>query len=231
VKKLLVIAALCAALSGGSGAHAADECDGLMVCVPVAGPWVVVPTGRSVPRPTVEWQLTCPRGYIVGGLDARLSDRGIDISFIGNLGSPVNPGITTARSVVFVGSYVGTTAQAPTFRPYVGCMPASGGGRIPTAVQAVLKPGHPTVRRVQSARVVPGTKTVASTCRARETLVGASHAVGFGMPEPPSATVTSMASAAHTVRGRRVVVSARGDAELGRIRAVVQAHAVCSSAK
>jgi hypothetical protein len=231
VKKLLVIAALCAALSGGSGAHAADECDGLMVCVPVAGPWVVVPTGRSVPRPTVEWQLTCPRGYIVGGLDARLSDRGIDISFIGSLGSPVNPGITTARSVVFVASYVGTTARAPTFRPYVGCMPSSGGGRIPTAVQAVLKPGHPTVRRVQTARVVPGTKTVASTCRARETLVGASHAIGFGMPEPPSATVTSMASAARTVRGRRIVVSARGDAELGRIRAVVQAHAVCSSAR
>jgi hypothetical protein len=143
----------------------------------------------------------------------------------------VNPGITTARSVVFVASYVGTTARAPTFRPYVGCMPSSGGGRIPTAVQAVLKPGHPTVRRVQTARVVPGTKTVASTCRARETLVGASHAIGFGMPEPPSATVTSMASAARTVRGRRIVVSARGDAELGRIRAVVQAHAVCSSAR
>ena len=71
--KLLVLAGLCAALTAGAGpAQAADECDGLMVCVPVAGPWVVVPTAASFPRPQVEYQLTCPRGYIVGGTDARV---------------------------------------------------------------------------------------------------------------------------------------------------------------
>jgi hypothetical protein len=227
MKKLLVMAALCAALSGGSGAQAADECDGLMVCVPVAGPWVIVPTGSSVPRPRVEYQLTCPRGYIVGGLDARLGDRGINVTFIGKLGSPVNPGITTSRSVVFVASYVGATARAPSFRPFIGCMPASGGGGIPTAYGAV-KPGEPTIRRVGRVRVLPGTSTVASACRARETLVDASHAVAFGTPTPPSASVIGTVTAARAVRGRRVVVSVRGDAELGRIRAVVQVHAVCS---
>jgi hypothetical protein len=232
VKKLLIIAALSAVLTAGSGpAQAADECDGLMVCVPVSGPWVVVPTSRTVPRPTVEYQLTCPRGYIVGGLDAELSDRGIDISFIGSVGSPVNPGITTGRSVVFVAAYVGTTAQTPTFRPYVGCMPASGGGRIPTSVRKILKPGQPTTRRVRRARVVPGANTVVSTCRAGETLVGASHAVGLGTRTPPSAAVIENVTAAQVVRGRRVVVSARGNAELGRIRAIVQAHAVCSGVK
>jgi hypothetical protein len=227
MKKLLVMAALCAALSGGSGAQAADECDGLMVCVPVAGPWVIVPTGSSVPRPRVEYQLTCPRGYIVGGLDARLGDRGINVTFIGKLGSPVNPGITTSRSVVFVASYVGATARAPSFRPFIGCMPASGGGGIPTAYGAV-KPGEPTIRRVGRVRVLPGTSTVASACRARETLVDASHAVAFGTPTPPSASVIGTVTAARAVRGRRVVVSVRGDAELGRIRAIVQVHAVCS---
>ena len=208
MKKLLVIAALSALLTAGSGpAQAADECDGLMVCVPVSGPWVVVPTSRAVPRPKVEYQLTCPRGYIVGGLDAELSDRGIDISFIGSIGSPVNPGITTGRSVVFVASYVGAMAPAPTFRPYVGCMPASGGGGIPTALK-IVKPGQPTVRRVRRVRVLPGTTTVASACRARETLVDATHAVGFarrgrqrqrdgdcdrfpGRARPPSAGVGS----------------------------------------
>jgi hypothetical protein len=228
VKKLLVIAAFCAALSGGSGAQAADECDGLMVCVPVAGPWVVVPTGTSVPRPRVEYQLTCPRGYIVGGVDARLSHRGIDVTFIGKLGSPINPGITTSRSVVFVASYVGATVSTPTFRPFIGCMPASGGGGgIPTAVGAV-KPGQPTVRRVRSARVRPGSSTVASSCRRREALVDASHAFAFRTAQPPSASLIAMVGGTRAVSGQRVVVSARGNAELGRIRALVQVHAVCS---
>ena len=116
VKKLLILGGLCALMAGSAPAQAADECDGLMVCVPVAGPWVSVPVGTSVPRPHVEYQLRCPRGHIVGGLDAEVSDRGIDITFIGELGSPVNPGITTSRSVVFVASYVGATARAPTFQ-------------------------------------------------------------------------------------------------------------------
>jgi hypothetical protein len=227
VRKLLVIAALCALTAGSAPARAADECDGLMVCVPVAGPWVVVPVGSSVPRPRVDYQLTCPRGYIVGGLDARLSDRGIDVSFVGKLGSPVNPGITTSRSVVFVASYVGATARAPSFRPFIGCMPSSGGGRIPTAV-GVVKPGDPTIRRVRTVRMRPGTGTVASACRAREVLVGASHAFGFRTSRPPSASVIGTVSASRTVRGNRLLVSVRGDAELGTIRAVVQIHAVCS---
>jgi hypothetical protein len=231
VKKLIVIAAFCAALSGGGGAQAADECDGLMVCVPVAGPWVVVPTATSVPRQRVEYQLTCPRGYVVAGVDARLSDRGIDVTFIGKLGSPINPGITTGRSVTFVASYVGTTVSTPTFRPFVGCMPASGGGGgIPTAVGA-LKPGEPTTRRVKAARVRPGSRAVASGCRRGELLVDASHAFAFRMAQPPSATVIGMVTGTRAVRGQRVVVSAQGDAELGRIRAIVQVHAICSKVR
>ena len=86
-----VFVALVATLVTASSAGGANECDGLMVCVPVAGPWVVVPISGGVPRPRVEYQLTCPRGHIVGGLDARLSDRAIDVNFLGTLGSPVNP--------------------------------------------------------------------------------------------------------------------------------------------
>ena len=62
-------AALVLALPAG----AANECAGLQVCVPVAGPWVVVPAGHHRAALAVEWQLTCPRRHIVGGLDARLS--------------------------------------------------------------------------------------------------------------------------------------------------------------
>lgn len=229
MRKVLLLAALSAALTAGSGpAQAADECEGLMVCVPVAGPWVVVPTGSGVPRPRVEYQLSCPRGYIVGGLDAELSDRGIDISFIGTLGSPVNPGITTSRSVVFVASYVGSSAAVATFRPHIGCMPSSGGGgRIPTAV-GIVKPGRPTVRRVRTVRVRPGTQTVARGCAPREVLVDASHAVAFATRRPPTATAVGLVRARRAVRGNRVVATVEANAELGTIRAVAQVHAVCS---
>ena len=225
---LLVVAAAVMAVGVGS-AGAARECDGLMVCVPIAGPWVVVPTASSAPRPEVQFHLSCPRNYIVGGTDAVLSQRGIDVGFLGRLGSPVNPGITTARAVVFVGSYTGANARGPTFRPHIGCMPASGGGgRVPTSV-GVVRPGEPATRRVRTIRVRPGSTTVSARCNANERLVGAAHAFGFLMRRPPSASLVSSVSGSRSLSGSRVVVRVRGDAELGDVRAVVQVQAVCVS--
>ncbi|HUF00977.1 MAG TPA: hypothetical protein VMN35_01005 [Gaiellaceae bacterium] len=227
--RLLLLATLAAPLLlAVEQAQAADECEGLMVCVPVAGPWVVVPTASGPSRPEVRYQLTCPRGYVVGGVDAELSHRAIDVSFLGRLGSPVNPGISTSRSAVFVASFVGSSARAPTFRPHIGCIPAAGSGiRVPTAVTQ-LPPGQPTTRRVRTVRVRPGTVTVAQACTARERLVGASHAIGFFRRTPPSTSLVATVSGTRTVRGGRVVVRARGDAELGGVRAVVQVHALCA---
>ncbi len=232
MRRLLAVWALVvavAALTVGAGpVGAASECDGLQVCVPVAGPWVVVPTGSAVPRSRAEYQLTCPRRYVVGGLDAELTHRAIDVGFLGALGSPVNPGITTSRSAVFVGSFVGRSTRAPSFRPHIGCMPAAGGGvRVPTAV-AAFPPGRPTVRRVRTVRVRPGSVTVVQACAARERLVGASHAFGFFTRRPPSPSLAASVSAKQAVRDGRVVVTVRGDAELGGVRAVVQVHAVCA---
>ena len=72
---LWVVVVAGVALAVAAPAGGADECEGLMVCVPVAGPWVVVPASTSIPRQRVEYQLTCPRAHVVGGLDARLSVR------------------------------------------------------------------------------------------------------------------------------------------------------------
>ncbi len=217
-----------AALAVAAPAGGANECDGLMVCVPVAGPWVVVPAATGVPRQRVEFQLTCPRGHVVGGLDARLSVRAIDVGFIGTLGSPVNPGITTSRSAVFLGTYVGRLAGAPTFRPFIGCMPAAGGGsRVPTSVSQ-LRPGRPVTRRVRSVRVRPGTTTVVQRCVSGERLVGGSHAFGFSTRTPPSASLVRSVSGSQQISGESVVVRVRGDAELAGVRAVVQVHALCS---
>lgn len=227
------LVAVVAALATASSAGGANECDGLMVCIPVAGPWVVVPVSGGVPRPRVEYQLTCPRGHIVGGLDARISDRAIDVNFLGTLGSPVNPGISTSRSVVFVASYVGASARAPTFKPFVGCMPAAGGGaRVPTSVSA-FPPGRPTERRVKTARMRPGeaTVTVTQRCAARERLVGASHAVAFATRTPPSASLVEGVSTGQSVRGREVVVTVRADFEAGDLRPLVQVHALCAVAR
>jgi hypothetical protein len=228
VRTLWALVVAGAALAVAAPAGGANECDRDKVCVTVAGPWVVVPASTSVPRERVEFQLTCPRGHVVGGLDARLSVRAIDVGFIGTLGSPVNPGITTSRSAVFLGTYVGRSAAAPTFRPFIGCMPSAGGGsRVPTSVSQ-LRPGRPVTRRVKSVRVRPGTTTVVQRCVSGERLVGGSHAFGFSTRTPPSASLVRSVSGSQEISGESVVVRVRGDAELAGVRAVVQVHALCS---
>jgi hypothetical protein len=231
---LVVIAAGSAWLAVGAGpAAATNECRGLLVCVPVRGPWVVVPTGSGAPRPRVEFQLTCPRGFLVGGLDAELSDRAIDVTFAGRLGSPVNPGITTSRRAVFVASYVGGAASTPTFRPHIGCVPArGGGGRIPTAAVKVFPPGQPTVRRVRTVRLRPGaTRRVTQGCAVAERLVSGGHAVGFYTRRPPDSRLVSSVQASRTVRSAGVTVVARSGSGLRGTKAIVQVAAVCAGGR
>ena len=158
MRLLAVVIVAASALAAGVGsAGATNECRGLNPCVPVAGPWVLVDVADRVPRPHVQYQLRCPQGFIVAGVDAELTDRRIDFSFYGRSGSPIGPGTTTSRTIVFNASYVGTTARAPSFRPHIGCIQARGGGtRVPTAVMAVVPPGEPTVRRVRTFTIRPG---------------------------------------------------------------------------
>ena len=213
-----------AALTVAPSAGATSECRGLNPCVAVAGPWVVVPTSRSVPRPQVQYQLTCPPRFIVGGMDAELTDPSIDVAFLGTSGAPVAPGVSTSRSVVFVASYVGDRPNAPTFRPHIGCIPATGGGtRTPTGVRKVTPPGHPTTRRVVTGRV-RGQSTFDATCRADEQMVGWYSAKGFATAAPPSAAVIASLSTKTTVGKRSVSVLARA----GRGQGIVQVGAICA---
>ena len=233
MRRLLVLfAAAVPALAASVPAvgAATNECRGLQVCVPVAGPWVVVPTTRSVPRPTVRFQLSCPEGHVVGGLDAELTDRSIDVSFAARLGSPVNPGISTERSALFSALYAGTTARVASFRPHIGCIPsAGGGGRIPTALHAVFPPGTPTVRRAATVRVQAGEiRTVVRRCRPRERLLDGWHALAFRSGTPPTAEQVAALSANRSVRGNRVVASARGGFALAAIRGLIQVGAICA---
>lgn len=223
---LLVGAAVAAGLASPAGAT--NECRGFQVCAPVAGPWVVVPTATTFPRPTAKWQLTCPKGFVVGGLDAELTDRWIDVSFEALVGSPVNPGITTKRSALFTATSVAGPPRTASFRPHIGCLPASGGGsRIPT-VAHVVPPGHPAVHRVWTVRVLPGAQVVRRSCLAGETLVNASHAVAFYGRTPPGTSLVKGVHAAQAVRAGHVAVSIRADGAVANVRAVVQLDLTCA---
>lgn len=225
----LVVAAAAGALAAfAAPAGATNECRGFQVCAPVAGPWVVVPTGTTVPRPHVEYQLSCPKGFVVGGLDAELTDRAIDVSFEAILGSPVNPGITTRRAALFSGRVVAGPPRTASFRPHIGCLPAAGGGsRIPTAAH-VVPPGHPSVRRVWNVNVHPGVQVVRKACVSGETLVSATHAVGFFGATPPGAQLVHAVHASRAVRDGRVKVTIRAGRPAASTRAVVQLDLTCA---
>ena len=236
MKRALAALAVATAVAAGGAApaHATNECRGLQVCVRVAGPWVSVPAPASVPRPRVEFQLSCPRGYIVGGLDAERSDRAVDVSFLGKLGSPVNPGVTTSRAAVFVATYAGRAAAAPTFRPHIGCIPSSGGGGgpVPYLSPAAAAPSQTTIRRVTTLHVRAGsTQRAVRTCAAGERLVSGGHAVGFYTSRPPSAALVSAVRARQQLSADRVTATVHSTVAVAGVRTIVQLAAVCGGGR
>jgi hypothetical protein len=230
VKRALVLAAALAAVAATAApARATNECRGLQVCVKVRGPWVVVPAELGASRSGAQFQLSCPRGFIAGGLDAELSDRAIDLDFFGLLGSPVGPGTTTSRSVVFRGVYTGSSPRTPTFRPHVGCVPTGGGGSGPVPYRRLqaFPPGQPTIRRVRTVRLRAGSVRAVAACGAGERLISGWHAVGFYTASAPSAALVQSVSAVRASRANRVEVRVRAGVAVGGVRAIVQVGAVC----
>ena len=231
MRRLVLAVAILAAVAatGASPAGATNECRGLQVCVRVAGPWVVVPTALTAPRPRVDFQLSCPRGYVIGGLDAELSDRAIDVDFLGKLGSPVNPGVTTATAALFRGTFTGNAPRGPSFRPHLGCLPAAGGGSgpVPYRRPGAFPPGEPTIRRVRTVRLHPGNVSAVTTCGASERLISAWHALAFYTNSAPKQALIQSVSATRSAQGRRVTVRVRSAAAVQGVRAVVQVGAVC----
>ena len=204
-------------------AGATNECRGLQVCVPVVGPWVVTAAGAET-----RYALACPKRFVVGGLDAELTSRSLDVSFRGALGSPVNPGVTTSSTAVFLGRLLGSGAPAA-FRPHIGCIPASGGGsRFPT-VHRVFPPGRPLAPTIEQIPVSPGTHRYAERCAAHKTLAGATHAVGFYTQGAPGVAQLRAVSVEQRIAGGRVLVTVRAGALQG-ARAVVQVDLDCAVA-
>lgn len=220
-------AAALAALSTPGAALATNECDGLDVCISVPGPWVAVAGSPGGQLRTVEYQLACPRGSIAGGLDAIVPDEALGVRFLGSLGSPVNPGITTGRAVVFVGWWA---RRGPAvFRPILGCIPSSGGGgRGTTAVDPAKS--KPPVRLVRTVRLRDRrAASLVVACRPGERLVGSSHAVAFRGRRAPTNRELTNVSVERAQRRGKVIVHVRRGIELPRsTRVEVQVHAICA---
>jgi len=224
VRRLVLTAAVAAAALAtvAAPAGATNECKGLQVCVPIAGPWVLTSPGAEV-----QYQLACPHGFVVAGLDAELSERGIDVSFQGALGSPVNPGITTSTAAVFLGRLVSGSAIAPSFQPHIGCIPASGGGqRFPTAYHA-FPPGRPLLPEMTEIGVAPGTHRYVQRCAAGERLSSATHAIAFYTSTPPTRQLAASVSATQAVRNGRLHLTVHATPAVLEVRAVVQVDLVC----
>ena len=213
----VVAAAIVLACVASGAVGATNECKGLQVCVPVAGPWVVASGAQ------VSFQLACPAHFVVAGLDAELSRSGIDVTFRGSLGSPVNPGITTSRSVEFLGRLLVGGAPA-TFRSHIGCVPASGGGeRFPT----VHRPAPALVPTAIEIAVRPGLHRYVERCAAGRRLTGATHAVGFYTAAPPAPALVESVTVSQGVHAGLVRLAVRAGALPG-VRAVVQVELDCS---
>ena len=232
MKGLVVLAVLLVAPAAADDARAAGECRGLDVCVSAPGPWVAVPPAAVRRASVVHYQLTCPKRHIVGGLDAVRSDPRIDVKFLGSLGSPVNPGITTGRSVVFVATYA--RGRWTSFRPFIGCIPQSGGGGRQTtsytpSAPAAVRP-RPPERRVWTLRVRPGTpRSLDARCAPTERLVGSSHAVGFRRKAAPSAAMMAGVRVERSEQDVGAGVSAERSAAVPRgTRVEVQLHLLCA---
>jgi hypothetical protein len=226
VKRLLALVTLGAAAAAASAvpASATNECRGLQVCVPVAGPWVLASPGQ------VEFQLACPKKFVIGGLDAEASNHGIDIGFVGSLGSPVNPGITTSTSAIFLGRLVRGRDLAASFRPHIGCIPASGGGPRGQTAYHAFAPGKPSVRHVTRFVVQPGrTRHYVEQCARNGRLAAATHAIGFFGDAPPAASLARSVRVVQTVHAGRVSLTIRAGRALAGGRAVVQLDLVCAA--
>ena len=224
-----VVAVAAAALTAGP-AGAADECNGLRVCLPVDGPWVVVDARGA------DWELSCPLpSYVIGGTDARVATRDVDVSFRAEIGSPIGPGVTTGRSVDFHGIRTGGGGSS-SFQPFIGCIPSSGGGgRALTAYTAGppgFKVAKPLVSVAVTAEILSPTQIVRASCPASTRLIGATHAVGFDQPFPPSGTQRAAVHVRRTVVEGVVVARVSATRDAGPVSVVqVQVRALCTRAR
>ena len=235
MKRLLALAAFLILLAVPAAVAQSPPrvCEGLTICSPIAGPWVIVP-GPSPPRRA---RRRCglaagmPDGF-VGGLDARVANPWVEVHFPGLMGSPVNPGITTRRSTVFEATSVGPAGVPSSFIPFAGCIPAEGGPRTPTGVGSTAAPqqlGPGPIRRVVRVVEVRQQRVRAGlTCKRGQRLVGAEASAGiFAAIHPTRRQLDKVHLTRQLTNDHVWITVTRGDLA-ARIPVQVQIHALCA---
>ena len=230
----VVVVAVCAV--PGAFARQAQApprvCEGLTICSPVAGPWVIVPGPVPPNREgTAVWQLGCPDGF-VGGLDARVANPWIEVRFPGLMGSPINPGITTRRTTVFEATSVGPAGRPSSFIPFVGCIPAEGGPRTPTGVGSAARPEQlgsgPITRRVRVVEVRQQRVRAGLACKPGLRLVDWGAAAGiYTALHPTPRQLTKVHLTTQLIKDHVWITVTRTDLPSA-LAVQVQIHALCT---
>jgi len=230
----LLLGALAAVVAVPSASAQAPPrvCEGLTICSPVAGPWVVVPGPVPPARTsTAVWLLGCPDGF-VGGLDARVANPWVQIRFPGLMGSPVNPGITTRRDTVFFATSVGRPGQTSSFIPFIGCVPAEGGPRTPTGVGSVQRPEQlgtgPIIRIVRPVEVRQPRVRAGLACQRGQRLVDWAASIGiYTALHPTRSQLDKVHVTTQLIKEHVWITATRSDLS-PRIPVQVQIHVLCT---
>lgn len=221
-----VVAALAVVVAWPAAGGAANECQGLIVCIPVTGPWVLVRQGTPS-----QYLLTCPAGAVVGGLDAVATSTAVHVDFVGQVGAPVSPGVTTTRNALVRAVLAHGPARA-LYQPSLGCIPTSGGGgRATTSARAVVRPGAPLQRFAKNVTVHPGVASFGLvSCPPGARLTGVWSVVYFRTKIPPGLKQASLVQVERAVVGNRVGVTvAASDALSLDLHAGVQVGVECAA--
>jgi hypothetical protein len=222
VPALLVAGLAAAALAAPGGAT--NECRGIRDCIDVSGPWVIVPS-----KGEATYLLECPRRRgVVGGVDSLATSQDVHVTFDGLLGGPVSPGTTTTRYAFFRG--LSAAHRRGAFRPLIGCIPVSSGGRATTS--AALSPaGPPLDLAAATIPIRPGTvRTTTIACARGEQLVDSWDATAFRTVQPPILAFADAIRVTRTQRGAAVGVRIEvSEALSAAARPEVQVGVICAN--
>ena len=221
-----LVAVLAGAAAFAPAGGATNECRGIMACIRVPGPWVLVPAHGSV-----KYLLSCPGGRsVVGGLDAQASSRSVRVSFDGRLGAPVQPGVTTTRYALF--HAVSTSGRPQTFQPLLGCIPLQGGGgRSTVSARVAVTPAGPSLElRSRIIIIGPGQVRFARvSCKAGEQLIGSWQSIAFRLKKPPAIGSGELVHVVRNTIGKKVVATATATDGLSiDLHAIVQVGVECA---
>ena len=193
----------------------------------------MIPAPARGAASTAVWEMRCPlRGYIVAGIDARVSDGRSTSRPRGERRSCLAGRDHRPRGRVH-GALRRRAPRQTSFQPFIGCIPTSGGGgRGETAVRrpAAFAPVKALDRRVVRKRLVSGaTVKIVGGCPAGTRLLGTSHAYAFRTEAEPGLTLLRAVTVRRVVTGRRVVATATVAPTVPQSLAVeLQLHSLCS---